>query len=254
MLPTTERSGMSTAHGFLDKQSPVPLYHQLAARLRADIADGVLSPGDLIGTEKELGERYAVSLATVRQALDDLARQGLVERITGRGTFVASPRLTVALPTLLSFTEDMKRRGIVPGTTLLAFDRIPCPEEVAGELTCEPGEEIRYIRRVRTGNGTPIVVGDHYLAPFVRLERADLGQSLYETIEQRYGIRLKDALHTIRAGLCTSGEAEHLGIAGGDAVLRFRRTTYTGDGRPVVFETGAARADLYEYAVRLSQP
>jgi GntR family transcriptional regulator len=106
---------------------------------------------------------------------------------------------------------------------------------------------------VRTGNETPIVLGDHYLAPFIRIEREDLGQSLYETIQQRYGIRLKEAIHTIQAGLCEPEEAELLGVAAGDAVLRFRRKTFAGDELPVLFETGAARADLYEYSVRLTQ-
>jgi GntR family transcriptional regulator len=245
---------MRTSQGFLDKASPVPLYHQLTARLRADIEHGVVQPGDLIGTEKELGDRYGVSRATVRQALDELARGGLVVRITGRGTFVSTPRLTVDLPILLSFTEEMKRRGIVPGSAILAFARVPAPAEVVEALGCPTGEELLYIRRVRSGNDTPIVVGDHYLAQFIRMERADLGQSLYETIEQRYGIRLKEAHHTIRAGLCSEDEATLLGIAPGDAVLRFRRTTFTGDMQPIVFETGAARADLYEYSVRLLRP
>jgi GntR family transcriptional regulator len=245
---------MRTSQGILDKRSPVPLYHQLAARIRADIEDSVVKPGELIGTEKEIGDRYGVSRATVRQALDDLARGGLVVRITGRGTFVSSPHLTVDLPILLSFTEEMRRRGIAPGSTVLAFDRIPCPEDAAVALRCPIGEELLYVRRVRSGNDTPIVVGDHYLAPFVRMEREDLAQSLYETIERRYGIRLKEAHHAISAGLCDEEEAALLGIAPGDAVLRFRRTTFTSDAQPIVFETGAARGDLYEYSVRLLRP
>lgn len=244
---------MSSGRSFLDKQSPLPLYYQLAERLRAAIAGGVVQPGDLIGTEKEIGDRYGVSRATVRQALDDLTRDGLLVRITGRGTFVAPPRLTVDLPNLLSFTEEMKRRGIEPGSRIIAFEQIPCPEDAALGLTCDPGDEILYIRRVRTGDETPIVIGDHYLAPFIQFARDDLGQSLYETIQQRYGIRLREAIHTIQGGLCEPDEAELLGIATGDAVLRFRRTTYAGDGVPFVYETGAARADLYEYSIRLTQ-
>jgi DNA-binding GntR family transcriptional regulator len=244
---------MSIGRNFLDKQSPVPLYHQLAGRIRSDIEDGIVQPGDLIGTEKEIGDRYGVSRATVRQALDDLARDGLLVRITGRGTFVATPRLTVDLPNLLSFTEEMKRRGIVPGSVLLAFDRIPCPDDVALELGCAAGEDILFVRRVRTGDETPIVLGDHFLAPFIRFERDDLGLSLYETIEQRYGIQLKEAIHTIQAGLCAPDEAELLDTEPGSAVLRFRRKTFSSDDVPVLFETGAARGDLYQYSVRLSQ-
>jgi GntR family transcriptional regulator len=238
---------------FLDKHSPVPLYHQLTERIRSEIQHGVVKPGDLIGTEKEMIDRYQVSRATVRKALDELTRDGLVVRITGRGTFVASPRLTVDLPNLLSFTEEMRRRGMTAGAVLHEFRVVPCPGSVAQALTCQEGEEILFIRRVRTGDAVPIVVVNHYLAPFVRLHEDELGQSLYETIERNYGLRLQEAHHTIRAGLSTHEEADWLGIGEGDAVLRFLRTTFTGDGRPVLFETGSARADIYEYSVHLTR-
>jgi GntR family transcriptional regulator len=250
---SNSRLAMPVGTAYLDKQSPVPLYHQLAGRLRSEIREGMIKPGDLIGTEKEIGDRYRVSRATVRQALGDLERDGLLVRITGRGTFVSAFHLTVDLPNLLSFTEEMKRRGIEPGSRVLDFARIPCPEEAATQLQCPAGQEIVFIKRVRTANDTPIVVGDHFLAPFLRFERDELGPSLYETIEQRFGIVLKEALHTIQAGLCEPDEASVLLNNAGDAVLRFRRTTFTGDGQPVLYETGAARADLYEYSVRLTQ-
>jgi len=244
---------MATRSGYLNRRSPVPLYHQLTERLRATIRDGHVQPGDLLGTEKELADRFGVSRATVRQALDALTREELVVRVTGRGTFVGAPRLTVALPNLISFTEEMQRRGIVAGSNLVRFGPIPCPEEVARELDCGAGDEILHLRRVRTGDGIPIVVGDHYLAPFVVFPSAELRQSLYETIEQRCGVELDEATHTIRAGLCREEEATLLDIAVGEAVLRFRRTTFATDGRSVLFESGAARADLYEYSICLKR-
>lgn len=237
----------------LNRRSPIPLYHQLTEQLRADIRDGLFKPGDRLGTEKEISARYGVSRATVRQALDVLEREDLVVRVTGRGTFVTAPRLTVDLPNLISFTEEMHHRGIVPGSIVLRFEPIPCPEDVAAELECGTGDEVLYIQRVRTGDGLPIVVGDHYLAPFVTFSQPELRQSLYETIERRCGIQLSEAIHTIRAGRCDEEEAALLHIDAGDAVLRFRRKTFSNDDRPVLFETGAARADLYEYSIRLTR-
>ena len=246
-------ASMDRSPGYLDKHSPIPLYYQLANRLRAEIRDGVLRPGVLIGTEKEIGDHYQVSRATVRQALDELEREGLLDRITGRGTFVASPHLTVQLPTLVSFTEEMRLRGIESGSIVLGFEKIPCPVDTARRLECEPGQEIVAIKRVRTGNGTPFVYGDHFLAPFLRLEREQLGPSLYETIERYFGIRIREAVHTIRAGLANSDEATHLQIAENDAVLRFQSNSYTADGRPVLWETVSANATLYDLSVRLTQ-
>src|SRR4029453_17641502 len=99
---SNSRLAMPVGTAYLDKQSPVPLYHQLAGRLRSEIREGMIKPGDLIGTAKEIGDRYRVSRATVRQALGDLERDGLLVRITGRGTFVSAFHLTVDLPNLLS--------------------------------------------------------------------------------------------------------------------------------------------------------
>jgi GntR family transcriptional regulator len=244
---------MATRSGYLNRHSPVPLYHQLTERLRATIREGHVQPGDLLGTEKELSDRFGVSRATVRQALDALTREDLVVRVTGRGTFVGAPHLTVDLPNLISFTEEMQRRGIVAGSDLIQFRAIPCREDVARELGCDAGDEVLHIRRVRTGDGVPIVVGDHYLAPLLVFPSTEMRQSLYETIEERCGIELAEATHTIRAGLCLEEEAPLLDIAVGDAVLRFRRTTFATDGRVVLYESGAARADMYEYSIRLTR-
>lgn len=242
---------MQATRVFLDKRSPVPLYHQLSEHLRDEIKRSGAEAGDLIGTEKDIAEQYRVSRATVRQALDDLERAGWVVRITGRGTFVATPHLTVDLPNLLSFTEEMRLRGIEPGSVIHAFGLIACPDHVAVALHCHPGDRVCHIKRVRTADGTPMFVVDHYLAPFVDLPEDHLGQSLYETIEGRYGLRLTEALQTIRAGVCANDEAALLQIVEGDAVLRFERTTLSADDQPVIFESGSARADLYQYSVRL---
>jgi GntR family transcriptional regulator len=244
---------MERSPGYLDKHSPIPLYYQLANRLRTEIRNGTLRPGVLIGTEKEIGDHYQVSRATVRQALDELEREGLLDRITGRGTFVSSPHLTVQLPTLVSFTEEMRRRGIEAGSILLAFDTLQSPADIARRLGCEPGQTIIRIRRVRTGNGTPLVFGDHFLAPFLQLEQRQLEPSLYETIERQFGIQIREAVHTIRAGLANLDEARHLEIAERDAVLRFESTSYAADGQPVLWETVSANATLYDLSVRLTQ-
>jgi GntR family transcriptional regulator len=235
----------------LDKASPIPLYYQLAQRLQADIASGAANPGDLLGTEKLIQERYQVSRATVRKALDELARTGRLVRITGKGTFVAAPRVVVDAPDLLSFTEEARRRGVTPGAMLLVFEELPCPAEAAAALRCTSGAPVRHVRRVRTGDGTPIVVVDHFLPLEVPLSAEDLHQSLYETIERSSGMLLQEAYHTLRAGLADGEEAALLEIAAGDAVLRFRRITLDTNGSPVVYEQGTARADLYEYSVHL---
>lgn len=241
---------MSSSPESLDKTSPIPLYYQLFLRLRASIHAGIAQPGDLLGTEKDIQERFGVSRATVRKALDELERSGRLVRVTGRGTFVTEPSLDLHTPHLLSFTEEMQQRGIVPDSRVLAFEVVQAPAEVAAALRC--GERpVLHICRLRTGDGTPMVLVDHYLAPGITVERTDLQQSLYATLEAVFGITLEEAYHTVCAGLSTEEEAAMLGIAEREAVLRFQRTTLDGAGKPVIFERGTGRADLYSYSVHL---
>lgn len=235
----------------LDKASPIPLYYQLFLRLQSDINGGLARPGDLLGTEKDIQERFGVSRATVRKALDELARSGHLVRVTGRGTFVAEPSLDIHTPHLLSFTEEMQRRGIVPDSRVLAFGPVPAPEGAAEALRCTRGERLLHIRRLRTGDSTPIILVDHYLAPGVTIERPALQQSLYATLEALLGITLLEAYHTVRAGLSTPEESSMLRIPERSAVLRFQRTTLDTGERPIIFEAGTGRGDLYDYSVHL---
>ena len=235
----------------LDKESPLPLYYQLFLRVQSDIQAGLLQAGDLLGTEKEIQQRFGVSRATVRKALDELGRHGRLRRITGRGTFVAEPPLRVHTPHLLSFTEEMLQRGSTPAARILVFERVACPDKAAKALDCRPGERVLHLRRLRTADEQPIILVDHYLAPAIRLDREHLEQSLYATLEQTLGVRLVEAYHTVRAGRCSPEDAQLLGTVGGEPVLQFERLTMSGDGRAAVYEWGTARADRYEYTVHL---
>jgi GntR family transcriptional regulator len=242
---------MSVSSGLLDKSSPIPLYYQLFLRLRAEIHSGAARPGELLGTEREIQERFSVSRATVRKALDELERTGKLVRVTGRGTFVGEPAPAIHTPHLLSFTEELHRRGVVPDGRVLAFGPISPPDDVAEALGSIADESVLHIRRLRTGDGIPIVLVDHYLAPNLLLDRASLQQSLYATLEGVLGVRLLEAFHSVRAGLATEEEAAMLNITRRDAVLRFTRTTLGPKGTPLVFERGTGRADLYDYSVHL---
>jgi GntR family transcriptional regulator len=169
-----------------------------------------------MGTEKDIQGRYAVSRATVRGALDELGRAGQLVRSTGRGTFVAERAVKVHMPHLLSFTKELHHRGVVPGGRVLAFERITAPDDAAEALRCRPGETTLHIRRLRTGDDTPTVLVDHYLAPSITPKREDLGESLYRTLEGVLGIHLREAYHTVRAASSTPEEAEMLTIQWGE--------------------------------------
>ncbi|MGH9764390.1 MAG: GntR family transcriptional regulator, partial [Blastocatellia bacterium] len=87
-----------------------PAYKRIQNQIRERIEEGHLRPGDVVDSEREMAKRHKVSLMTARHALADLAREGLVERRHGAGTFVAPPK--IHFNKLMSYTEQMASRGL----------------------------------------------------------------------------------------------------------------------------------------------
>ena len=104
--------GISTRAFRLNRAAPVPLYHQLAEYLRQQIEQGPWQPGDFFTTEEELQKTFQVSRATVRRALQQLMAEGLLERITGKGTFIARPPLRINLRIWSALARKYKPRHV----------------------------------------------------------------------------------------------------------------------------------------------
>ena len=141
----------------LSRGAPLPLYFQLREELLEEIRKKGLKPGDRLPTEAALERRYRVSATTIRRALNDLAAEGLVRRIQGKGTFVGTPKIHHE-PLLRSFTELLLSQGYMPEHRLLESSVEPAPIDVAGDLGIEEGASCRYLRRLHLADGEPIGV------------------------------------------------------------------------------------------------
>lgn len=232
----------------IQRNSKVPYYHQLYEILNAKIASGEWKPGDLLPAESELLEQYQVSRATVRQALDILVSKGQITRQRGRGSFVNEPTIEQTLTRIISFTEDMRQRGMVPGTHILDKGLIPASEDIAERLNMAPGEELAHLRRLRLADGAPMSIEDsfliHELCPGV-LEGDYTRQPLRDTLQQRYGLRLVHARQSIRAIPAPDDIALLLEIKAGAPLLFIKRVTYDDRQRPVEFIQFYHRGDRY---------
>ena len=232
----------------LSRTSKIPLYHQLYEIIRTEILTGDLEPGDMLPTENDLLTRYSVSRNTVRQALDALVSDGLIERHRGRGTFVSRPPIEQGLSRIVSFTEDMRARGLEPGTEVLASEIIPAPESIARALKIETGTELAHLKRLRLADGEPMSLEHSYLVhrhcPGV-LERNYSSSPLRETLERDYGIRLTRAEQTIRAAAAGGDTAHTLGVDPGAPLLTIERTTYSDTGAAVEYLRILHRGDRY---------
>jgi GntR family transcriptional regulator len=231
-----------------------PLYRQIEADVRDRIRSGDLVPGAQVETEVELMDRYGVSRATVRQALRDLVADGLLEIRRGLGTYVTQRRFEHTIGGFYSFSREIERRGLKPGTRVLGLGVEAADETVAGALGIGPGVPVVALRRLRLAGDDPLVVETSYLpaARFPGLESVDFGHvRLYDTLTGSYGCRPTRARETFEPVLVTADEAALLGQRRGEPALRVERVAFDQDDAPIEFCRSTVRGDRYRYSVEL---
>jgi GntR family transcriptional regulator len=232
----------------VDRTSKLPLYHQLYEILHSNIISGQWKPGDMIPPESELVDFYAVSRTTVRQVLDKLVNDGLILRERGRGSFVTRPTLYQGLSRIVSFTEDMRRRGLEPGTRVLTSEIVQAPVEIAHSLEIETGTELAHLRRLRLANEEPMSIEDSYLVHAHCkgiLENDYAHTPLRETLEHQYDIRLARAQQSIRAIGAPRDVAVLLLVKPGAPLLSMERISFSSQDVPVEFLRLFHRGDRY---------
>jgi len=235
-----------------DRSRPVVHKHVQVREYVRNLIHGA-EPGSPAPSERELVQHFGVARMTVRQALDALVAEGLLERVPGRGTFVARARVDVQAR-LSSYTEEMARRGLkADSRTLLARMESAGPG-VARALELEEGDKVVHWQRLRLADGVPMCIEDAYLADSTVPKFLDvpLPDSLYVELRRR------DLLPTwgedsVDAAKSRADEAELLGIREGDAVLRIARRAFAGN-IAVEVSRSTYRADRFTLWVPLSRP
>jgi len=232
----------------LNRESKIPLYHQLYELLRAKILKGEWPPGALLPAESELQATYEVSQITVRQSLDNLVSDGLIYRQRGRGSFVAQPAIQTTLTRITSFTEDMHRRGLKPSSQTIRTEIIPATASISEKLEIDPGEELVQLKRLRFADGEPLSIEQsnlvHRYCPGV-LEHDYEENSLRETLYREYGIQLVRAAESIRALNADNEQARLLSVESNDALLAIERVSFSQANLPVEWLQIFYRADRY---------
>lgn len=236
----------------LTKNSVLPLYYQLAESLRGKITGGEYAVGDQLPSERELMSIYDISRNTVRDAIDVLVQDGLVERDHGRGTFVAHPQLQLGLTRLTGFSEDMRERNLAPSSVLLKLEvKIP-PEAVAHKLHLLDDEKTLYVERLRLADNLPMAINNSYfsLATCPQLVNEDFGNvSIYNIMETKYNLHIAHAEQTVRACIATQVQADLLKIVRGDPLLVIEGAAYSTDNQPIEYMTQIYRADRYVFSI-----
>lgn len=236
----------------IDRDSPVPLYHQLSEQLSAAISDGTLQPGDPFENEVALAERLGLSRPTVRRAIQEMVDQGLLVRRRGLGTHVAN-RKVHRRAELTSLWDDLRRAGRHPRTTVLTHE-IVRDERAAAALDLEPTAPLLLVVRLRTADGDPIAYMHNWLPPqYSDIPLEELQEmGLYAALRNR-GVRPVVAQQTIGARMPTPAERRHLGIRGHHPVLTMSRMAFDASGRAVEFGDHCYRAQDYTIDIMVDQ-
>jgi GntR family transcriptional regulator len=232
-----------------------PRYRHVADLLEAEILSGGLPAGARVPSERVIAEKHGLSRMTARQAIELLVRRGLVYRRPGSGTFVAPARVEHTLSRFSGFTETMRSQGIEPSGRVLAVRLIAgtAPDAEAA-LGLVDGQRCWCVRRVRFGDGEPLVVEMSHVPErvFPDLGRKDLGHaSLYEMMRTVYGVDPVHAHETIESTACEPDDARHLSCRPGAPAILVTRLTYDADGRPVEFARDVYRGDRARFVVDL---
>jgi GntR family transcriptional regulator len=233
------------------RRRPMHKHVQVREYVRA-LIDGA-DPGSPAPSERELVQHFGVARMTVRQALDALVAEGLLERVPGRGTFVARTKGDIE-GRLSSYSEEMRRRGMRPGgRTLLARMEAAGPG-VARALEIAEGEQVVHWQRLRLADDLPMSIEDAYLADRVvpRLLEQPLPDSLYVELGRR-GLLPTWGEDSVASALATGEEAELLGAAEGDPVLRIARRAFAGSVA-VEVSRSTFRSDRFTLWVPLTRP
>lgn len=233
----------------IDKNSPIPIYHQLEEYIKAQIENSELQPDEAIPSERVYADMFQISRMTIRQALTNLVNDGYLYRQKGKGTFVNKKKVEQRLQGLTSFTEDMKERGFTPGSRLVSFEIIPAGREIAERLQLKENTPVYEIKRVRLADDMPMALETTYLpANLVKgLTEEIINQSLYQYIEEKLSLVIYEATQQIEASIAREQELRHLEIEKGSPVLLILRTSTLKDGTPFEFVKSAYRADRYKF-------
>ncbi len=227
-----------------------PLYRQLMSRLREDIAKGVYPVHSRIPPEAELEARYQVSRVTVRRALKELTREGLLRPQQGKGTFVCSPRIRRSLRDVTSFHEACRHMGCQPGTQVISLKRTEADAQTRQDLQLpENLHEVIETVRLRLADGEPVMIETNRFPPtFDVLMRSDLTGSLYDILAAQ-GVEAGSGQHEVSLCYADTHQARELGVEPGTALLQLAEIIYDQHGAPLHTSHQVIRGDKFTFRI-----
>lgn len=202
--------------------------------------------GTRLPSERNLSEEFSVSVVTVRHALSLLAQGGWIRKAAGSGSYVARPTVLIG-PSLTSFTEDMKTRGLTPASKVLRAETLSTNAEIAEHLSLRPRAKAFMLERLRSADGEPMCheIGVFPEAVGELLEGADWEGSIHAVLSEK-GLPPQSAQRSVRAVIAPDRECELLELPPRSPLLEIVDVYYDTFGSPMHYARSRYRFDRYE--------
>lgn len=236
----------------IDREAAETMHNQIYKGLKGLIDDRTLEPGTYLPPENHLAEAWRVARGTVRRAINQLAEEGVLERRPGRGTWVASFKIQQFLGRLTSFTEDMRSRGLMPTSELLAVDSV-IPNLSIRQFFGTDTQLVWKLVRRRFANELPVAIETCFIRSAVA-ERAQLESNGTRSLYEFYclaGVKPHRAVQLVEATNLNPELADLLQVPSGTAAFKQERITYDRNEQVIEVVESYYRGDLYKLQVEL---
>jgi GntR family transcriptional regulator len=242
----------------VDATNPIPKYLQISAWLRELIQNGRYRPGERLPSEVELSRVCGVNRNTLRQAISELAAIGLLRKEKGTGTFVATQtpvELRHKLERILSFTDLMHESGVEQKTKVLSQRIETAGEDIAKSLFLGPSKKVIVVRRVRAGDGVPLIYEESYLPRdiFDGIQKMNLAGSMYKIMTDHFKATLARSKQTISAVNLDERIASILDLPKGSAGIFIESLTFDENSIPTELLYSYHRGDKYKLEIELGR-
>lgn len=229
----------------------VPVYIKIHNELRRDIEGGKWRVGERIPSERDLAVDFHVSRMTLRQAIQTLVEEGILERRVGAGTYVASQKVQEKVSGVTSFTDLILAQGKTPSSKTISYHVAKPSASETERLNLGPNAQVLRMERVRYGDDVPICF-EVATVPYELIRdfpRREVSKSLYHVLEHEAGLVLGGAHQSISAMLASERVAEYLDVKRGSAILRLRQVSYLQDGTPFEYVRTQYVGERFEFTL-----
>ena len=239
----------------LDPESPLPLYAQIEKFLRILITDKKYIDGsNFLPKEESLSKKFGVSRNTIRQAINKLVQEGLIERKKGVGSKVVQKKISTRLDNWISFTKEMKNQGIDVVNYLINISPVNADEEVNKALSLTKPQKIWCLKKIRGSKESRYLYSVSYFHPRTGVSDKDnFKKPLYELLEKYHDTIVsvsKEKLTAVKAG---AEIAEMLDTKENDPILKRERIVYDSGNRPVEYNIVYYRTDYFTYDIDIKR-